>query len=122
MIVGRAQNNIACTSSARGLSRNIDMPYNTVWKNLRKIIHFYSCKINRLQKLHYTYHQKRLTFALTFPARMEVDVYWLWKIIWGDQPHFYLIGTVDTQNCQIWMEDRQMQRNPVTFTKGNCLV
>ena len=71
-IIDRAQDNIACTSRVCGVSRNMDIP----WKILRKIIHFYPYKMNCLQKLRYTDHQKRLTFALTFLARMEVDADW----------------------------------------------
>lgn len=101
-IVDRGQDNIAATSSARGVARNMDMPYSTVWKIVRKIIHFYPYKISRVQELLYTDHDKRLTFALTFLARMEVDDAWPWKILWGDEAHFYLNGTVNTQNCRIW--------------------
>ena len=70
------------------------MPYSTV----RKIIYFYPYKINRLQKLRYTDHQKRLTFALTFLPTMEVDSDWPWVILWGAEAHFYLNKTVNTQN------------------------
>ncbi|KFM67194.1 hypothetical protein X975_24756, partial [Stegodyphus mimosarum] len=33
---------------------------------------------------------------------MEVDAAWPWKILWGDEAHFYLNGTMNTQNCRIW--------------------
>ncbi|GFX34552.1 uncharacterized protein TNCV_3657901 [Trichonephila clavipes] len=46
--------------------------------------------------------EKRLTFALTFLARVEVDASWPWKILWSDEVHFHLSGTVNTHNCRIW--------------------
>ncbi|KFM77225.1 hypothetical protein X975_20207, partial [Stegodyphus mimosarum] len=100
-IVDRGPDNIAATSSARGVAWNMDMPYSTVWKILRKIINFYPYKISRVEELLYPDHDKQLTFALTFLVRMEVDAACLWKILWGDKAHFYLNGTVNTQNCRI---------------------
>ncbi|GFV37059.1 uncharacterized protein TNCV_2382061 [Trichonephila clavipes] len=40
--------------------------------------------------------EKRLTFALTFLAKVEVDASWPWKILWSDEAHFHLSGTVNT--------------------------
>jgi hypothetical protein len=100
------------------------MPYSTVWKILRKIIHFYPYKISRVQELRNNDHDKRLNFALTFLARMEVDDAWHWEILWEDEAHFYLNGTVNTQNCRIWDTKSPIciQKHSLTFTKGNCLV
>ena len=33
---------------------------------------------------------------------MQVDEAWPWKILWSDEAHFYLNGTVKTQNSRIW--------------------
>ncbi|GFU61745.1 uncharacterized protein TNCV_4612231 [Trichonephila clavipes] len=54
--------------------------------------------------------EKRLTFALTFLARVGVDASWPWKILWSDKAHFLLSGTVNTHNCRIWDTE-----NPHTF-------
>ncbi|GFU79430.1 uncharacterized protein TNCV_871991 [Trichonephila clavipes] len=54
--------------------------------------------------------EKRLTFALTFLARVEVDASWPWKILWSDEVHFHLSGTVNIHNCRIWDTE-----NPRTF-------
>ncbi|GFX78520.1 hypothetical protein TNCV_29601 [Trichonephila clavipes] len=32
----------------------------------------------------------------------EVDDAWPWKILWSDEAHFYLDGTVYSQNYCIW--------------------
>lgn len=73
--VSRAQDNITCTSSARGVARNLDMymPHCTVCKILRKIIRFYTYKIRRVHKLRHTDLDRRLTFVLNCLARMQVD-------------------------------------------------
>lgn len=42
VIVDTAQDNIAVTSCVRGVARNLDMPYNSIWKVLQKIIQFLS--------------------------------------------------------------------------------
>ena len=43
----------------------------------------------------------RLPFALTFLARVEVDAFWPWKILWSDEAHLHLSGTVNTHICRI---------------------
>ncbi|KFM66244.1 hypothetical protein X975_14744, partial [Stegodyphus mimosarum] len=68
-IVDRGPDNIAATSSAREVARNMDMPYSKVWKILQKIINFYLYKNRCVQELLYPNHDKQLTFALTFLAR-----------------------------------------------------
>ncbi|GFT37031.1 uncharacterized protein TNCV_175491 [Trichonephila clavipes] len=54
--------------------------------------------------------EKRLTLALAFLARNEVDASWPWKILWSDEAPFHLSGTVNTHNCRIWDTE-----NPRTF-------
>ncbi|GFT95813.1 uncharacterized protein TNCV_311661 [Trichonephila clavipes] len=41
---------------------------------------------------------------------VEVDASWPWKILWSDEAHFHLSGTVNTHNCRIWDTE-----NPRTF-------
>ncbi|GFW61471.1 uncharacterized protein TNCV_347191 [Trichonephila clavipes] len=38
------------------------------------------------------------------------DASWPWKILWSDEAHFHLSGTVNTHNCRIWDTE-----NPRTF-------
>lgn len=89
-------------SSARSVSRQLGMSYSTVWKILRKIVKFYPYKISHNQTLLDTDIDRRLSFALTFLARVEVDDSWPWNILWSDEAHFYLNGDVNNQNCRIW--------------------
>ncbi|GFV57924.1 uncharacterized protein TNCV_2801901 [Trichonephila clavipes] len=100
---------IGC-SSARAVSRHLGVPYSTVWNVLRKVVHFFPYKIRHNQQLMANDREKRLTFALTFLARVEVDASWPWKILWSNEAHFHVSGTVNTHNCRIWDTE-----NPRTF-------
>ncbi|GFX12557.1 uncharacterized protein TNCV_3156781 [Trichonephila clavipes] len=71
---------------------------------------FFPYKIRHNQQLMANDREKRLTFALAFLARVEVNASWPWKIIWSDEAHFHLSGTVNTHNCHIWDTE-----NPRTF-------
>ncbi|GFU79014.1 uncharacterized protein TNCV_308541 [Trichonephila clavipes] len=43
--------------------------------------------------------------VLWFLARLEVDPEWPWNILWTDEAHFHLDGSVNTHNCRIWETD-----------------
>ncbi|GFV61923.1 uncharacterized protein TNCV_4107271 [Trichonephila clavipes] len=94
--------NVIGCGSVRAVSRHLGVPYSTVWNVLRKVGHFFPYKIRHNQQLMVNDREKRLTFALTFLARVEVDASWPWKILWSDGAHFHLSGTVNTHNCRIW--------------------
>ncbi|GBO04996.1 hypothetical protein AVEN_158666-1 [Araneus ventricosus] len=41
--------------------------------------------------------------AVQFIALMEIEDSWLYNnILWSDEAHFYLHGTVNTHNCRMW--------------------
>ncbi|GFW18470.1 uncharacterized protein TNCV_1184971 [Trichonephila clavipes] len=109
-IVDQSMDNVIGCSSARAVSRHLGVPYSTVWNVLRKVVHFFPYKIRHNQQLMANDREKRLTFALTFLARVEVDASWPWKILWSDKAHFHLSGTVNTHNCRVWDTE-----NPRTF-------
>ncbi|GFX06307.1 uncharacterized protein TNCV_505271 [Trichonephila clavipes] len=72
-IVDQSMDNVIGCSSARAVSRHLGVPYSTVWNVLRKVVHFFPYKIRHNQQLMANDREKRLTFALTFLARVEVD-------------------------------------------------
>ena len=82
-------------------------------------MHFYPYKIHCNQQLLRIDREKRLTFALTFLARVEVDASWPWQILWSDEAHFHLCGTVNTHNCRIWDTEnpRTLQEIPLHSPK-----
>ncbi|GFV56093.1 uncharacterized protein TNCV_935471 [Trichonephila clavipes] len=109
-IVDQSMDNVIGCSSARAVSRHLGVPYSTLWNVLRKVVYFSPYKIRHNQQLMANDREKRLTFALTFLARVEVDASWPWKILWSDEAHFHLSETVNTHNCRIWDTE-----NPRTF-------
>ncbi|GBL88998.1 hypothetical protein AVEN_255159-1 [Araneus ventricosus] len=44
---------------------------------------------------------------------MEVDNTCPWNILWTDEAHFYLQGSVNTQNCRIWARENPFQMQPL---------
>ncbi|GFX95952.1 uncharacterized protein TNCV_2085321 [Trichonephila clavipes] len=48
--------------------------------------------------------------GVPYSTVVEVDASWPWKILWSDEAHFHLSGTVNTHNCRIWDTE-----NPRTF-------
>ncbi|GFW44188.1 uncharacterized protein TNCV_3855491 [Trichonephila clavipes] len=95
-IVDQSMDNVIGCSSARAVSRHLGVPYSTVWNVLRKVVHFFPYKIRHNQQLMANDREKRLTFALTFLSKVEGDASWPWKILWSDEAHFHLSGTVNT--------------------------
>ncbi|GFV30922.1 uncharacterized protein TNCV_4013561 [Trichonephila clavipes] len=49
--------------------------------------------------------ESRHLFSLQFLACLEVDPEWPWNILWTDEAHFHLDGSVNTHNCRIWESD-----------------
>ncbi|GBL89158.1 hypothetical protein AVEN_255278-1 [Araneus ventricosus] len=53
---------------------------------------------------------------------MEVDNAWPWNILWTDEAHFYLQGSVNTQNCRIWARENPFQMQPLPLHSQNVTV
>ncbi|GFW18794.1 uncharacterized protein TNCV_5132471 [Trichonephila clavipes] len=65
--------------------------------------------------------EKRLTFALT----SWLELKWMHGVLWSDEAHFHLSGTVNTHNCRIWDTEnpRTFQESPKSsFTESYSLV
>ncbi|GFS67843.1 uncharacterized protein TNCV_2295081 [Trichonephila clavipes] len=77
----------------------------TVRKVLRNIMHYFPSKIRHTQELLDRDKPQRLSFAVNFLNRMTVDLPWPWNILWSDEAHFYLNGTVNTPICRIWAKE-----------------
>lgn len=101
-VLDESMTNVAGSTSARAMSRRWDASYRTVWKVLKKVVHCYPYKISHNYQLFATDRETQLSFALTFLARMQVDVSWPRQILWSIKEYFHLCGTVNTSNCHIW--------------------
>ncbi|GBL92999.1 hypothetical protein AVEN_54637-1 [Araneus ventricosus] len=89
-IIEQSMDNVVGCSSARAVSRHLGVPYSTVRNVLRTMLHFFPYKISYNQQLLAIDMEKRLTLALTFLARVEVDATWPWQILRSDEAHFHL--------------------------------
>ncbi|GBN16537.1 hypothetical protein AVEN_64221-1 [Araneus ventricosus] len=103
------------TCRARGISRTLDMPVSMVRKILRNFLQCYPFKSTHVQVLVFADLPKREASALQFLARMEVDNAWPGNILWTDEAHFQLQGSVNNQNCRIWTRENPSQMQPLPF-------
>ena len=100
-VADRAEHALNSATSAWAVSRELDVPWSTVTKILRCILHWYPYKIQIVQQLKPHDPQQHLDFALQFLAQMEVDDMCPENILWTDKAHFTLEGAVNMQNCWI---------------------
>ena len=94
--------NMHASTSARRVAEELDMPLSTVLKILHNVLRYYPYKLQNVQKLLPHDFETRHRFSLQFLARLEVDSEWPWNILWTDEAHFHLDGSVNTHNCRIW--------------------
>ncbi|GFY09440.1 uncharacterized protein TNCV_4321191 [Trichonephila clavipes] len=97
--------NVQAGTRVRLVAEVLDLPRSTVQKIMRNILRYYPYKLQLVQELLAHDFETRHLFSLQFLARLEVDPEWPWNILWTDEAHFYLDGSVNTHNCRIWESD-----------------
>ncbi|GFV34778.1 uncharacterized protein TNCV_1450821 [Trichonephila clavipes] len=103
---GRGQtSNVQASTSVRLVAEALDLPHSTVQKIMRNILRYYPYKLQFVQELLPHDFETRHLFSLQFLARLEVDPERPWNILWTDEAHFHLDGSVNTHNCRIWESD-----------------
>ena len=90
------------TASISQISRATDMPESTVRKVLREYLHYYPYRVRKLHELKECDHDRRLRFANWFLERNSEDPTFIEKIVWSDEAHFTVDGTVYTHQCIVW--------------------
>ncbi|GFT86357.1 RNA-directed DNA polymerase from mobile element jockey [Trichonephila clavipes] len=88
--------------SARAVARRTGFPYTTVWLALRRTLRCYPYKIHRHHELLPGDSVNRRAFAVWAFQKMAEDDDWLSNLLWTDEAHFTLRGSVNTHNCRIW--------------------
>ncbi|GFV83887.1 uncharacterized protein TNCV_387951 [Trichonephila clavipes] len=88
--------------SARAVARHTGIPYTTVWLALRRTLRCYPYKIHRHHELLPGDSVNWRAFAVWAFQKMAEDDDWLSNLLWTDEAHFTLRGSVDTPNCRIW--------------------
>ncbi|GFT26553.1 uncharacterized protein TNCV_3603971 [Trichonephila clavipes] len=102
---GQITSNVLASTSVRRVAEALDTPRSTVQKIMRNILRYYPYKLQFVQELLPHDFETRHLFSLQFLARLEVDPEWPWNILWTDEAHFHLDGSVNTHNCRIWETD-----------------
>ncbi|GFT87757.1 uncharacterized protein TNCV_4001031 [Trichonephila clavipes] len=97
--------NVQASTSVRLVAEALDLPRSTVQKIMRNILRYYPYKLQLVQELLPRDFETRHLFSLQFLARLEVDTECPWNILWTDEAHFHLDGSVNTHNCRIWESD-----------------
>ncbi|GFU64910.1 uncharacterized protein TNCV_785611 [Trichonephila clavipes] len=97
--------NVLASTSVRRVAEALDLPRSTVQKIMRNIHRYYPYKLQFVQELLPHDFETRHLFSLQFLAGLEVDPEWPWNILWTDEAHFHLDGSVNTHNCRIWETD-----------------
>lgn len=90
--------------TARGVSRKLNLPYSTIRKILTSVLHMFPYKYQRVQMLQLTDFQLRLNFANEYLIRYDEDDSFPLQILWTDEAHFTLSGSVNSKNCVHWAE------------------
>lgn len=85
-------------------SQQLSLSQTTTWRILRKDLGLHPYKIVLTQELKPLDHQKRREFANLVLEHLEIEPNFFKNIIFSDEAHFHLDGTVNKQNCRYWNE------------------
>ncbi|GFW45602.1 transposable element tc3 transposase [Trichonephila clavipes] len=110
------------TETARGIARVLDIPNSTVRKLLRSVLHMFPFRFKRVQMLEPGDPQQRLDFANEFLLRYDADNDWPLRILWTDEAHFTLNGSINTKNCVHWGETNPHAVAPVPLFDAKVTV
>ena len=90
-------------------SQELEISRTSLWRILRKDLSLYPYKIQLTQELKPQDHARRRTFADWVLERQEIDPNFCDKVIFSDEAHFLLSGSVNKQNCRIWGDSNPEQ-------------
>ena len=86
--------------SARAVAHRTGIPCITVWLALRRILRCYPYKTHRYHELLLGDLVKWRAFAVSAFQKIAEDDDWLCKVLWTDEAHFTLLGSVNSHNCR----------------------
>jgi hypothetical protein len=85
--------------SARAITRDTGIPKTTVLRVLKTRLKMRPYRLRMLHELKEGDHQERIDFANWF---LEQEDDYVERILWSDEAHFHLDGSLSTRNCVIW--------------------
>ena len=85
-------------------------------------MYYYPYKIHHTQELLDRDEPQRFTLAIHCLSRMSDDLSFPCNILWSDEAHFYLKGTLNTQNYSIWAMENPWMRNKIPLHSPKVTV
>lgn len=95
--------------SLRKVSQQIDMPYSSVHKISRKILHLFPYKTSVMHTLKESDYAQRSLFCDWLIAVTEDDPQFLKTCFWSDEAWFHLSGYMNSQNTRCWLSENPHQ-------------
>lgn len=92
-------------SSLREISALTGVARSTVHMLVRNVLALHPYRIRRLHRLTRPDFHSRMVFAGKCLSQMSVDQEWIRQVMWTDEAHFHLHGSVNTHNCVIWSKE-----------------
>ncbi|GFU35794.1 uncharacterized protein TNCV_1083571 [Trichonephila clavipes] len=110
------------TETARGIARVLDI---RTQRSASSCARYFTCflyRFKRVQMLEPGDPQQRLDFANEFLLRYDADNDWPLRILWTDEAHFTLNGSINTKNCMHWGETNPHAVAPVPLFDAKVTV
>lgn len=108
--------------SGREIGRIHKVSWSTVHKVLKNILHLYPYKVHRVHELKPADFVERQTFAASFFEKMTKDPSFLRRILWTDEAHFHLHGTVNNKNSVFWASENPHVIDPAPLHDARVTV
>ena len=89
-------------TSLRQGARELNIPFLSVYKTLRKTLRFYPYKIKLIHSMKPEDGPARKLFADTMLRSIQVDQHFLKRICFSDEATFHVAGIVNRHNVRIW--------------------
>jgi inhibitor of nuclear factor kappa-B kinase subunit alpha len=90
--------------SGRAVSRVTGIPSTTVWRALKWRLHLHPYHVRLTHELKEKDFEERVAFANWFLERMDDDGF-SERVLWTDEAHFHLDGSLTHSNCVIWSKE-----------------
>lgn len=90
--------------SARSVAKDSGIPNSTVLKVLKSKLHLHPYHVKLRHELKEVDFEARVNFANWFLDKMDEEEGFETRVLWTDEAHFNLDGTLSNSNCVIWSD------------------
>ena len=92
--------------SQRKAESDLSIPYSTMHKILKRLIHMFLYKIAKVQHLTEDEKIKRVEFPQWCKDKVSMNTSFLCRIVFCDDGVFHVSGIANTQNTRIWGSEK----------------